>query len=86
MFEREFVSAVNKYLNEKKEGVTKTYAEKKDWKEYSLRPSYTPVQVFTVEGDDKKFHYAKWNSLMKDAAFYYDLPTIGEEREIRRKL
>jgi hypothetical protein len=45
-----------------------------------------PIKPFTVEGDDTKFHYAKWDSLLKDSAFYYDLPTIQEEREIKFKL
>ena len=40
MFERDFMLAFNKHLNEKKEGGYKTEAEKKDWKEYRLKPSY----------------------------------------------
>jgi hypothetical protein len=77
IFERDFVNAFNKYLTEKREGADKTYAEKKDWKEYRLtkpfEPQYTP---FVVEGDDNKLHKAKWASFLKDAAFYLDAPTL----------
>lgn len=86
IFERDFMLAFNKYLNEKKEGVNKTYAEKKDWKEYRLNPAFETVTPFTVEGDDNKFHVAKWKSFLKDAAFYYDLPTAHEMREQRFKI
>jgi hypothetical protein len=77
IFERDFTLAFNKYLQQKREGADKTYAEKKDWKEYRLQPAFqTQNPVFTVEGDDAKFHKAKWASFLKDAAFYYDLPTL----------
>jgi hypothetical protein len=77
IFERDFVLAFNKYLNEKKEGANKTYSEKKDWTEYRLTPAFEPkIKAFTVEGDDAKLHKAKWASFLKDAAFYYDLPTL----------
>ena len=84
IFERDFVLAFNKYLNQKREGVDKTYAEKKDWKDYRLSQAFQPQNpAFTVEGDDDKLHKAKWNSFLKDAAFYFDLPTIQEQRETR---
>jgi hypothetical protein len=87
IFERDFVLAFNKYLGEKREGVSRTYAEKKDWKEYRLTEAYEKHnQPFAVEGDDKKLHQAKWRSCITDATFYYDLPTIQEEREMRFKL
>lgn len=77
IFERDFVLAFNKYLNEKKEGADKTYSEKKDWKEYRLTPAFeSKIKAFTVEGDDAKLHKAKWSSFLKDAAFYYDIPTL----------
>jgi len=31
IFERDFVLAFNKYLGEKRDGATRTYAERKDW-------------------------------------------------------
>ena len=87
MFERYFVFAFNKYLGEKREGVSKTYAEKKDWKEYRLTQVFEPqVTAFTVEGDDSKLHQAKWKSFLRDACFYYDLPTVQEQRDMHFKL
>ena len=77
IFERDFTLAFNKHLQQKREGAEKTYAEKKDWREYRLNPAFEPKNTaFTVEGDDAKFHKAKWASFLKDAAFYYDIPTI----------
>jgi|LauGreDrversion4_2_1035121.scaffolds.fasta_scaffold709487_1 hypothetical protein len=40
IFERDFSLAFNRYLNEKREGVSRTYAEKKDWTEYRLKPAF----------------------------------------------
>lgn len=86
IFERDFMLAFNKYMNEKKESALKTSAEQKDWKEYRLKPSYVKVEPFTVAGDDNKFHKAKWEQFMKDSCFYFDAPTLDEEREMRQKL
>ena len=87
IFERDFALAFDKYLAEKREGANKTYAEKKDWREYRISPAFEKaIQPFTVEGDDAKLHQAKWKSFLKDAAFYYDLPTLQEQREMKFKL
>jgi hypothetical protein len=40
IFERDFITAFNKYLTEKRDGAGKTYAEKKDWKQYRLIPAF----------------------------------------------
>jgi len=87
LFERDFALAFDKYLAQKREGATKTYAEKKDWTEYTLNPSNErKIVAFTVKGDDTKLHQAKWQSFLKDAAFYFDLPTLQEQREMKFKL
>ena len=84
IFERDFALAFDKHLSEKREGANRTYAEKKDWREYRLVPAFeSKIKPFTVEGDDTKFHQAKWNSFLKDSAFYIDFPTIQEQRETR---
>jgi hypothetical protein len=49
-------------------------------------PVFDNLTAFTVEGDDKKFHIAKWKSFLRDATFYYDIPTIHEQRDMRFKL
>ena len=87
LFERDFALAFDKYLAEKREGATKTYAEKKDWSEYTLNPSNErAITNFVVKGDDAKLHQAKWKSFLKDAAFYFDQPTLQEQREMKFKL
>lgn len=87
MFERDFVFAFNKYLGEKREGATRTYAEKSDWSEYRLTQAFQKKhEAFKVEGDDSKFHKAQWSSFLHDACFFFDLPTIHEQRDMRFKL
>jgi hypothetical protein len=43
LFEREFMSAFNKHLTAKKEGVQNRNSERADWQTYALQPSYTEV-------------------------------------------
>ena len=87
IFQRDFMLAFNKHLADKREGAAKTYAEKSDWKEYRLQPAFPKHnEPFVVQGDDTKFHKAKWASFLEDAAFYFDLPTLHEQREMRFKL
>ena len=40
---------------------------------------------FKIEGDDDN-QTLMWRSLMKDCAFYYDVPTISEEVAMKRTL
>jgi hypothetical protein len=86
IFERDFMVAFNKHLNEKKSSSNQTLAEKKDWRDYRYEPEEKRNQPFVVPGDDHTFHKAKWDSFLHDACFYYDLPNLGEERQMRRKL
>ena len=76
LFEQQFATAFDKYLNEKRQNVNQQYAEKRNWQDYTVNAPYEEVKPFTVEGDDKKFRKAKWASLLKDASFYFDLPNI----------
>lgn len=81
IFQRQLVTALQK----KKEEESKTYAEK------VVREKYTPEQAlvykkpFKVDGDDK-FKTKLWSSMMSDATFYYDNPTIEDEIIMRKKL
>ena len=56
IFDQQFATAFDKFLNEKRQGINQSYADKRDWKKYRLNPSYVEVKPFTVEGDDHKFH------------------------------
>lgn len=38
---------------------------------------------FTIEGDDE-YQSVKWQSLLKEAAFYFDTPTIEDENKMRK--
>ncbi len=76
LFNKKFEEAFDKYLTEKRNNVNQQYADKVDWTKYRVQPSYTEVKPFTVEGDDHKYRKAKWASMLKDCAFYIDLPNI----------
>lgn len=41
--------------------------------------------TFKIDGDDK-FKSLKWQSMMKDCAFYYDKPTLQDESAMKRTL
>ncbi len=78
IFERDFAKAFNKYLKEKQDGSDKTRAAKNpdEWKEYQLKKCFEPaIKPLTFEGDNK-FKSVKWASLLQEAAFYFDLPTL----------
>ena len=51
----------------------KTYAETVDRSKYTKVQSLEYKKAFTVAGDDK-YKSKKWESMMKDAAFYLDNP------------
>ena len=62
------------------------YSEKKDRKDYTLLPGYEEIKPFTVEGDDSKYHFALWESMLKDCAFYQDYPSLTDEKDMKSKL
>lgn len=54
MFERDFMIAFNKHLNQKRSG--QTYADQlscEDWMKYKLKPVKQILTPFTIFGDDK---------------------------------
>ena len=83
LFMREFNEQYAKFISLKKEG--KLIDEKFD---SELMNEILPLEApkdFIIENDDK-FQSQKWDSLMKDCAFYYDIPTSEDKREIKKKL
>ena len=83
MFEQEFENELQRQIAEKKALKDKTLAEK-------LGQGHDDVFVdrkarFKIEGDDEN-NTLMWSSLMKDCAFYYDLPTIKEEIKMKKTL
>jgi len=57
-----------------------------DWTDYKVKPLFeNPLEEFKVTGDDK-LKSKKWSAAFKEAAFYYDQPTLEEERDMRHSL
>lgn len=40
LFDQQFAAAFDKYINEKRQNINQKYSEKRDWKKYSVMPSY----------------------------------------------
>ena len=88
LFEEQFAEAFDKYIGEKRQGINQSYADKRDWKDYRAMPLKLSqdTEVFAVEGDDPQFRQAKWNSLLKDCAFYFDNPSLDDEYKTLTRL
>ena len=79
LFEAEFRKEIDRQLAEKKSGsVIDTFG--KMTKVEPLKPTR-----FVIAGDDAN-QTLMWRSLMKDCAFYFDVPTLDEERSMRKTL
>ena len=83
LFEAEFQNEVNRQLAERQANAGKTIAEVYN----AENPHPEPVKPtrFAIEGDDAN-QTLMWRSLMKDCAFYYDVPTLDHEKSMRRTL
>lgn len=86
IFERQFAEQFEKQLNKKRSGQQDLLADKVNRDHYTYLDGYQEVKPFTVEGDDNNLRIAKWNSLLKDAAFYFDYPTLEQEKKYRSKI
>ena len=86
IFERQFAEQFEKHLNKKRLGQEDLLADKVNRNDYTYLDGYKEVKPFTVEGDDNNLRIAKWNSLLRDAAFYYDYPTLEQEKKQRSKI
>ena len=56
-----------------------------DRKKYTNQNVMAYKKPFKVEGDDK-LKSKTWESMMKDATFYLDKPSVSEEKEMLNKL
>ena len=84
IFKQQLAQAMKKHDDQ--EAMKRTYSEKVD------RTKYTSVSLdsfyatpFTVEGDDQ-YKSLLWKSMMKDASFYFDQPSLEDEQSMRKKL
>eukprot|EP00349_Pseudokeronopsis_sp_Brazil_P010894 CAMPEP_0202980004 /NCGR_PEP_ID=MMETSP1396-20130829/86003_1 /ASSEMBLY_ACC=CAM_ASM_000872 /TAXON_ID= /ORGANISM="Pseudokeronopsis sp., Strain Brazil" /LENGTH=98 /DNA_ID=CAMNT_0049719695 /DNA_START=1 /DNA_END=297 /DNA_ORIENTATION=+ len=79
IFEREFQNAVTRNLREKRQTAdTRLYkdtASKESLDQLKVAERRLHYPVFTVEGDDE-LQSKRWDLFFKDAAFYFDKPTI----------
>ena len=86
IFEKQFAEAFDRVLLEKRSGAPKPYSEKVNRDDYTVRDGYREYKEFTVEGDDHHYRLAKWNSLLKDTAYYYDNPSFQDKGRVKNKL
>ena len=75
IFQRQLVTALQK---QKKDDESLSYAEKVNRDKYTPEQALVYKKAFKVEGDDK-MKTKLWASMMSDATFYYDNPTIDDE-------
>lgn len=61
------------------------YAQKVNQFDYQWNPTVRALKRFQIDGDDEH-HTKKWQSLMTDCAFYFDRPTIDQERTMKWNL
>ena len=83
LFEAEFLKEIDKQLAEKQTGAGKTLAEQMGV--HKTKPVPIKATQFTIQGDDAN-NTRMWESLMKDCAYYYDVPTIEDEIHMRKTL
>jgi len=81
LFEAEFAKEIEKQLAIKQSNKDKTLIEKmgKQTKDESR------MQRFEVANDDEH-KTLMWRALMKDSAYYFDVPSIQEEKAMRKNL
>ena len=83
LFEAEFHREIQRQLAEKQANAGKTLVEQLGTQK--SRPAPLKPTRFKVEGDDEN-QTLMWRELMKDCAFYFDVPTLEEERDMRSLL
>lgn len=84
IFEKQFNFALNQRLSKATEEAAKLYSEKVDRNKYTVVED-KKLTRFSIPNDDQ--HRTKmWDSLMTDCAFYYDNPTIDQERKMKQTL
>ena len=75
IFRQQLISAIQSQTAEREK--QKTYAETVDKRKYQTEETLEYMKPFTVKGDNK-FKSLMWSSMMRDATFYYDNPTVND--------
>ena len=81
LFEAEFQKEVERQLAAKQANKGKTLIEKLGQQQ---KPKVNHPR-FEIEGDDEN-NSLMWRSLLKDCAYYYDVPTLADENRMRKTL
>ena len=78
LFEAEFRRELERQMAEKQGLAGRTLVEQVG------KPTPAPLKPtrFTIEGDDAN-QTLMWRSLMKDCAYYFDVPSLEEERKMK---
>ena len=84
LFDQEFAAEVERQISEKQANQTKTLSEATNVKRLDTQ-KWRQTSRFEVTGDDEN-KTLMWRSLMKDCAFYYDVPTIDDEMKMKKTL
>ena len=83
LFDQEFAAEVERQIAEKQANKGKSLLEKMKLDSVTQKNELAPR--FKIDGDDS-YQTLMWRSLMKDCAFYYDVPTLDDELKMRRTL
>ena len=84
LFDQEFAAEVERQISEKQANQSKTLSEATNVKRLDTQ-KWRQSSRFEVTGDDEN-KTLMWRSLMKDCAFYYDVPTIDDEMKMKKTL
>jgi len=71
LFYRQFYTSLNQRFEEMQSESVKTYAEKVKREDYTTSSVREKPARFSMPNDDG-FKTKKWNSLLKDCAYYFD--------------
>lgn len=77
---------MQRQLEEVQANKKKHYAEQVDREQYDIMPLEKKPQRFVIADDDAEFQPKMWASAMKDAAYYFDNPTLAQEKKMKQTL
>ena len=85
LFEAEFAREVNRQLAEKQSSPGVALPEQLGALPGNPKDSILTKKRFEVAGDDE-YKTLKWRSFMKACAWYIDVPTLDDERKMKREI
>ena len=73
-------------LTEAQANKKKHYAEQVDRSNYITAPEVKKPQKFVIADDEAELQPKMWASVMRDAAYYFDNPTLEQEIKMKKTL